>query len=139
MADKKIVSGATDFTIPKKSKDANSKDIVVKLQKADKYDIYQKEFPANLPDGYTWINNFGLKERKKDPKNPNKSIDTTISDPYSVDVEAYIIELDDISGKEPVYFDGTAVRNFPSKKTITGNNRIQVSLTLGDPPIGWPK
>jgi hypothetical protein len=138
MADKKIVSETADFTITKKSTDAKTKDIIIKLPKVGKYDIYQKEFPANLPNGYTWINNFGLKERKKDPKDPNKSLDTTISDPYSVVVDTYIIELDDVSGKEPVYFDGSTVRDFPTKKTNIGNNRIQVTLALGDPPIGWP-
>jgi hypothetical protein len=140
MADRKIVSGTADFTIPKHTTDSETRDVIVKLSKADKYDVYQKDFPANLPKtGYAWINNFGLKERKQDTKNPNILIETADTDPYADVVEAYTIEMDDIAGKEPVYFDGKAVQKFPSKKISVGNNRIHVTLTLGDPPLGWPK
>lgn len=147
MADKKITSNTTDFTIPGKADDPKTKNIVIKLPQRGKYDVYQKDFPANLPQkytdsdnstkSYTWINNFGLKARKNDPNNPGGTLDTSSNDLYSRGVDEYIIELDDVDGKEPVYFDGTSVNQFKPGKVNVGNNRIQVTLTLGDPPIGW--
>lgn len=138
MADKKINSDTTDFTVPANQANPKTKDIVIKLPQRGKYDVYQKDFPVTLPQGYTWINNFGLKARKNDPQNPNGTLDSSSSDPYNLSVDAYIIEMDDLDGKQPVYFDGTSVQQFPSGKTNVGNNRIQVRLNLGDPPIGWP-
>ena len=51
----------------------------------------------------------------------------------------YTIELEDVAGKEPIYFDGKAVKSFSSKKMTAGNNLVHVTLGLGDPPVGWPK
>ncbi len=139
MAHRKISSASADFIIPAHANNDKGKEVKIKLANTGTYDVYQKDLPANLPSSYNWINSFGLKKRPKDAKDPNKTIDTSDSDPYPATVESYTIELDDSAGKEPVYFDGTRVKNFPAKKTIASNGRAHVVLALGDPPIGWPK
>ncbi|MCX6080132.1 MAG: hypothetical protein NTW32_11415 [Chloroflexi bacterium] len=139
MADKKISSEKVGFTIPPHTSNSHSKHIIIKLAQTDRYDVYQKELPADLPTGYTWINNFGLKARHPDPNVHGKSLDTSMDDPYLDLVDEYTIEMDDIEGQEPVYFDGVSVKNFQSGKIHTGNKRIHVTLALGDPPVGWPK
>jgi|GEM_PF-5560617 len=138
MSQRKINSNSADFIIPKHANNEKGKEIKIKLASTGKYDLYQKDFPANLPADYDWINSFGLKQRPKDSKKPKKTLDSSDSDPYLDVVEAYIIELDDVDGKEPVYFDGANVQNFPAKKTRVGS-KVQISLALGDPPVGWPK
>jgi hypothetical protein len=139
MTDMKINSTSTGYPIPTVPGNNSTREVLIKLAVTNKYDVYQKDLPANLPANYDWINNFGIKERPKDPRNSAKTIPTTDADPYSTNVDAYTIELDDVAGKEPVYFDGSGAHNFPTKKTSVGNNRIHVTLALGDPPIGWPK
>jgi hypothetical protein len=139
MSHQKINSTSTDFIIPRHSGHENSREVKIKLASVGKFDVYQKDLPANLPAGYDWINSFGLKHRPKDHKNPDRSLDSSDADPYPIDVEPYLIELDDVDGKEPVFFDGAKVQNFPGKKTSIGNGRVHVTLALGDPPIGWPK
>lgn len=139
MADKKIVPDKNGFKIPKLDKKSETKDITIKHFQTDKYDVYQKDFPNNLPDGYIWLNNFGVKLRKVDHHDPTKSLDTSIDDPYEDVVDLYTIELDDIAGKEPIYFDGKAVKSFSSKKITAGNNLVHVTLGFGDPPVGWPR
>ncbi|HEY3310044.1 MAG TPA: hypothetical protein VGK00_00255 [Anaerolineales bacterium] len=139
MTDHKISSDTNDFTIPADPARSTSREIVIKMPQRGKYDVYQKDFPATLPVGYTWLNNFGLKLRPKNPNQPDQTNDTSDSDKYEKTVDFYIIELDDLDGKEPVYFDGSTVRNFPSPKVkVAGKTRIQVQLNLGDPPVGWP-
>lgn len=139
MADKRISSSKADFTIPKFTNKNETKDIVIKLPDTNKYDVYQKDFPVNLPQGYIWINSFGIKHRRVDENDSSKTHDSSSDDPYPDTVDAYQIELDDVEGKEPVYFDGKQVRSFPSGKVSLGNNKIHVNLALGDPPVGWPK
>jgi hypothetical protein len=138
MGDIKIKAKYGKFVIPKKTANSNMREIVIKPAHPDKYDVYQKDLPADLPGNYTWINNFGVKARKIDLLSPLVTADSTLEDPFPTFVETYIIEFDDIDGKEPVYFNGLEVKHFPAGKKKVGNNRIQVSLDLGDPPVGWP-
>lgn len=138
MADRKVSSDTSDYKIPVHSGKSTSKEIVIKLKGKGKYDVYQKDFPTDLPGGVTWINNFGLKERPKNPNKPDETRDTQDSDPYTVTVDAYIIELDAVAGSRPVYYDGSSVRYFDTPQSVPGsNNRIQVTLSLGDPPTGF--
>ena len=139
MTDRRISSASTDFTIPTIPGNVTSKEVVIKLANASKYDVYQKDFPTNLPAGYDWINNFGLKLRHADPNSLGKTTATSASDPYAGKVDTYTIELNDVAGKEPVYFDGANVQSFPTRKTSIAGGRAHVTLALGDPPIGWPK
>ena len=119
-----------EFSIPP---DRGEKGFRVKVDHT-KYDVWKKDISANIPTSWTdpedgqtksitWIANFGLKLKGKQDK-----------DAYEDRVDAYTIELDDVSGSKFVYFDGKSVRPFSDVKRQNG--KVIVTLDLGDPETG---
>lgn len=99
------------------------------------YNVEAKDFPGNLPERWTdpsdgqskeidWFGNFGIKKRGESGfvnKLPKK---------YSVELPYF--------NKQYVYYDGQAVKKLQNVRSA-GQNKVQVDLDLGDPPIGAVK
>ncbi len=92
------------------------------------YRVFQKEIPTHLKgkkhkdQPVTWINNFGLKEKRKRK--------------YAETVPEYTIMLDHIEGVEYVYFDGSEIKPLFASRHENDPSKVRATLTIGDPPVG---
>jgi hypothetical protein len=92
-------------------------------------EVYQKDIPSHLigknhkGKPVKWLNNFGLKK--------------VGSEEYVVSVPEYRILLDHIKNAVYVYFDGSEIRPLQTSQHETDLSKVQASLFLGDPPVGW--
>ena len=92
----------------------------------DQYEAYDKDLPKDLPketskkEPITWFNNFGVRRK-------NGSQEKT--------VPQYKVFLQNLpAGKQLcAYYNGT-VNNVQVQEA--GNNKIQFTLDVGDPPTG---
>jgi hypothetical protein len=127
-----------DFDIPVHA-NRPAKSLRVKLGKgkADKYDVWQKDLPPDLPSTVlvegdssssqvTWFNNYGIKLKKK-------KTDSTDNDPFEDTIDhEYTLELDAEPNKRyVVYIGGNAARAM----TVAGGIAT-LRLNLGDPATG---
>ncbi len=105
--------------------------------KSAKYDVWQKDIPADAPttvtiagdsapSPVTWFNNYGMKLRKN-------NVETTPDDPYENTLDhEYTVEVSVEPGKRfLVHTGGSSAK--PMK--IVGD-KATVKLNLGDPLVG---
>lgn len=138
MANRKIARDSEDpkkYRIPvdrEKLKDFPDQDemmIILKEEDTRELDVFQKDIPVELKNSrfrnkkVKWMNNFGLKKKGA------HLFEQTVSE--------YTIELKKISNATYIYHNGAEIIEL-LVHDVNGD-RVQASLTLGDPPVGWVK
>ena len=134
MAERQFSEGRpeeTEITIPAHDAAPVNRPVTIILttEGARRYTVWQKDIPDEI-QGATyqgspviWVNNFGLKRVGSD------DYEATVSEPYTV-------ILDEVPAEATaVYHDGRNVR--PLGTTPAGGGRVEATLDLGDPPVGW--
>ena len=127
-----------EFNIPAAP---NKPDRALKIKlgkgKSAKYDVWQKEIPADAPSEVTiegdsapspvtWFNNYGIKLRKN-------NADTTDDDPYENTVDhKYTVEITVETGKVFVVHTGGS----SAKPMTIAGGKATLKLNLGDPMVG---
>jgi hypothetical protein len=135
---RKNANDADGFDIPvAPNRPAKSLKVRLGKGKSAKYDVWQKEMPANLPamvtvegdsapSQVTWFNNYGIKHRKN-------NADTTDADPFEDVVDHdYTLELDAEPGKRYVIYTGGST----AKAMTVVKGKATIRINLGDPPTG---
>ncbi len=98
----------------------------------ESYEVWQKDVPTETKTSWvdpddgqtktiTWMFNFGLKNKKKQQYDAEKTVQFF-----------YVVELDVVEGKKAVYWDGNTVRAFAKQ-----DNKFVANINLSDPPTGY--
>jgi hypothetical protein len=135
---KKKDDSTDEFEIPKAPKKPD-RFLKIKLGKGKsaKYDVWQKEIPADAPSSVTiegdstpspvtWFNNYGLKLRKD-------HANTTKDDPYEETVDhKYTVEVSAEAEKRFVIHTGGS----NAKPMTVSGGKATLKLNAGDPLVG---
>ena len=131
-------SAADNFDIPGVP-DKPDKSLKVRLGKGKsaKYDVWQKDLPADIPTTVTvegdsapsqveWFNNYGIKSRKNDADTADDDLFENIVD------HNYTVELVAEPGKRYVIHSGGST----AKAMKVSKGKATIKINLGDPPVG---